>query len=129
MSRDIVADYLSHLTNVRVRGLSKTAFSPVSKLIIRITELLKREGYVKRYRLIDTSRGKVIEVELSDIFNKAGAIKPRFPVNYEEIEKYEKRFLPALNFGKLIISTHEGLITNDEAKQKKVGGTLIAFVY
>jgi len=129
MSRDIVADFLSHLTNTRIRGRKTAVFSPVSNLIIRIVQLMKREGYIKNYRLIDSPRGKIIEVELSEVFNKAGAIKPRFPVQYGELEKYEKRYLPALGFGKLIISTHEGLITNDEAKQKKVGGTLIAYVY
>ncbi len=129
MSRDLVADFLSHLTNTRVRGRKKAVFSPISKQIVEIAKIMVREGYLKNFRVIESPRGGIIEVEFSEYFNKAGAIKPRFPVTYEELEKYEKRYLPALNFGKLIISTHEGLITNDEAKKKKVGGTLIAYVY
>ncbi|AAR39125.1 NEQ274 [Nanoarchaeum equitans Kin4-M] len=129
MARDIVADFLSHLTNVRRKGEDKTAFFPVSNLIIKLVEIMKREGYIKNYRLVDSSRGKIIEIELSEYFNEANAIKPRFPVEYSELEKYEKRYLPALNFGRLILSTSKGLITNREAKEQKIGGVLIAYVY
>jgi len=47
----------------------------------------------------------------------------------EEFEKFEKRYLPAKDFGFIVISTTKGLITLEEAREKGLGGRLIAFVY
>ncbi|MEM3026452.1 MAG: 30S ribosomal protein S8, partial [Thermoproteota archaeon] len=43
--------------------------------------------------------------------------------------KFEKMFLPAFNVGLLIVSTPQGLMTHSEAKSRKIGGRLIAYVY
>ena len=47
----------------------------------------------------------------------------------KRIEKFERRFLPAKDFGIIIMSTDKGMMTNNEAKEKNLGGKLIAFVY
>ena len=47
----------------------------------------------------------------------------------KDYEKYEKRFLPAMGFGILIVSTNKGLMTNAKAKEQNLGGTLISFAY
>ena len=57
------------------------------------------------------------------------AIKPRYMVSVSEIEKYEKRYLPAKNFGIIIISTSQGLMTHQTAIDKNIGGSLIAYIY
>jgi len=46
-----------------------------------------------------------------------------------EYEKWEKRFLPAFDFGLLIVSTSQGVMTHKEAREKGIGGRLIAYVY
>ena len=50
-------------------------------------------------------------------------------VSKDEIEKYVKRYLPARNIGIIIISTSEGLMTHTTAIEKKLGGSLIAYIY
>ena len=60
---------------------------------------------------------------------KCGAIKPNFSVKKDGFEKFEKRYLPAKDFGVLIVSTSQGIMTHVEAKEKKLGGKLIAYVY
>jgi SSU ribosomal protein S8P len=57
------------------------------------------------------------------------AIHPRYPVSYKELEKYEKRYLPASGFGILLVSTNKGIKTNEECKREKIGGVLVAVVY
>ena len=47
----------------------------------------------------------------------------------EEFEKFEKRFLPAQDFGILILTTNQGVMTHKEAKERKIGGRLLAYVY
>jgi small subunit ribosomal protein S8 len=61
--------------------------------------------------------------------NKCGVIKPRFKVRIGDYEKYEKRYLPAMDFGILIISTSKGIKTNTLAKKENLGGLLISYVY
>ena len=45
------------------------------------------------------------------------------------MESFEKRFLPAKDFGVLIISTNKGLLTQKQAKEQNVGGALVAYCY
>ena len=47
----------------------------------------------------------------------------------DEFEKWEKRYLPAREFGLLILSTSKGVIEHKKAKQTKTGGKLLAYVY
>lgn len=125
---DIINDFLSHATNSVNVGKFEISFSPVNNLLINLLEKMKEKGYIIYYEVKGDSK-KEVYVKFSDIFNKAGAIKPRFPVNYRELEKYEKRYLPARGFGYLIVSTSKGLKTNDECKKERIGGILIAYIY
>ena len=56
-------------------------------------------------------------------------IKPRYPVKREDLEKWESRYLPARDFGLLILTTTKGIISQNEAKEKGLGGKVLAFVY
>ena len=87
------------------------------------------EGYLGEYEYIDNKKGGVLKIHLLGKLNKTGAVKPRFAAKNDEIEKFEKRYLPAKDFGFLIISTSKGLMTHIKAKEKKLGGKLIAYVY
>lgn len=76
-----------------------------------------------------SGRGNYIKINLIGKINKCGAIKPRFSTKKDQLEKYEKRYLPAKDFGVIILSTNKGLITHYEAKEKNNGGRLISYVY
>ena len=61
--------------------------------------------------------------------NKCGSIKPRYNIKKEDYEKFEKRYLPAKDFGFLIVSTSKGVMSHMEAKEKNIGGRLLAYFY
>lgn len=126
MSQDIVSDALNQMMNSKKAGKSVIEVKRYSKFLISVLALAKLKNYVKDYKISDNK--KALKIEVAKL-NKCQAIKPRFTVSIEEIEKYEKRYLPAKNFGILIISTSQGLMTNQTAKEKKIGGSLIAFIY
>ncbi len=126
---DIINDFFAHATNVVNNGRYEVEFGPINKLLLRCLDVLKREGYVENYEIISEERGGRIRVKFTPNFNRGNAIKPRFPVSYRELEKWEKRYLPARGFGVLLISTDKGVMTNEEARRKKIGGVLIAYVY
>ena len=71
----------------------------------------------------------MIVVELSGRINDCGAVRPRFSVKRTEYERFEKRYLPARDFGILIVSTTEGVMSQKEAMERGLGGVLLAYVY
>ncbi len=89
---------------------------------------MKKNGYIKEFKAIKDSRGGYIEIEF-DKLNFCKAIKPRFNVKRENLDKYVRRFLPSRNLGIIIISTTKGLMTHQEAIEKNIGGRLLAFCY
>ena len=54
---------------------------------------------------------------------------PNGVITKDEVIKYIKRYLPSRNYGIIIISTNQGLMTHKEALEKGIGGSLIAFFY
>ena len=95
----------------------------------KVLEMLKQHKYIGDVEEISAARGGILKVNLIGNINKCRVVKPRFSVQIDEFEKFEKRYLPAKGFGIIIISTSKGYMTHDEAKQKKIGGRLIAYCY
>ncbi|MBR9679646.1 MAG: 30S ribosomal protein S8 [Candidatus Altiarchaeota archaeon] len=130
MSRnDPLSDLLSAVLNSERKGKDEVVFKPVSKLAVEVLRIMKDAGYLNDFEMIDDGRAGILRILLSKSINKCGTIKPRFPINADDFVRWERRFLPAEGFGLLIVSTNQGLLTHKEAKKKKIGGRLIAYVY
>lgn len=125
---DPISDALSKINNA-VKALHTSVELKKSKLLVAVLEVLQRTGYVGSIETIENSSGDLVKVNLLGTINKCGPVKPRYPVKVEDIEWYEQRFLPAKDFGVVIISTNKGLLTQAEAKEENVGGTLVAYCY
>lgn len=126
---DPLANALSALQNSDLRRKKDCIISPASNLIGHVLKILQQSGYIGEFEFIDDGKSGFFRVQLIGRINKCRAIKPRFHTSYRVIEKLEKTFLPAYNVGVLVISTPEGLMTHLEAKKRKIGGRLIAYVY
>ena len=126
---DPLSNALSHIKNCENVAKRTCVIKNSSKLIRGVLGILKKEGYIIKYNEVKTAKGDYLEVELKGSLNNCGAIKPRFSVTNEKYEKFEKRYLPAKDFGIIIISTNKGLMTHEEAKEKNLGGKLIAYCY
>ena len=96
--------------------------------MVAVLEVMKKNGYIKSYKVHKDSRGGYVELVLAKL-NFCKAIKPRFNVKKDSYEKYIKRFLPARGLGIIIVSTNKGLLTHAEAMEKNLGGKLIAYCY
>lgn len=126
MSKDLLTDAITIIRNAE--NARKTSCKvPKTKLIERVLKVMKDEGYIKDYKILDEERK--IEVELAGKINYCKTIKPRLPVKLSEFQKYEERFLPAADFGILILTTSRGVMTHKDAIKNKIGGRLLAFVY
>lgn len=128
VQNDPIADALSKINNA-VKGLNKYVLLKKSKLLVNILEVLKENGFIGSYEIMEDGEQGVLKVNLIGTINECLAIKPRYPVSLDELESYEKRFLPAKDFGVLIISTNKGLLTQKQAKEYNVGGALVGYCY
>ena len=126
MSQDIVADALNMIRNVQRARKESIKIKRISNLLIEVLKIMKQKGAIKKYKI--DSKEKSMEIVLGELFT-CKAIKPRFTVKKEQIEKYRRRYLPSRNFGTLIISTNKGLVTHEEAQEEQIGGCLIAYFY
>ena len=128
-SNDILANALSKIDNCVKIKKNTCLISPSSKLIISILEIMKSNHYIGDFKEMKSGKGKVIKINLIGGLNKCGVIKPRFPVKVNDYEKFEQRFLPAKGFGFIIISTPKGIMTQEDAIKKNLGGKLVAYFY
>jgi len=129
MQSDTLSNAMSAIKNAELVGKSKVEIRPASKLIGKVLNVMKEYGYINGFEVRDDHKGGVIVVELSGKINDCGAIRPRFSVKRTEYERFEKRYLPARDFGILIVSTTEGVMSQKEAVERGLGGVLLAYVY
>ncbi|MCX6666678.1 MAG: 30S ribosomal protein S8 [Euryarchaeota archaeon] len=129
MLNDPLADALSLMRNAEIKGKGTCTVQPSSKLIGGVLNLLKEKGYIGEFERIDDGKAGVFQVKLLGNINNCGVIKPRYPVKRENLEKWESRYLPARDFGILILTTTQGIVTHAEAKKIGIGGKLLAYVY
>ncbi|MDH5793236.1 MAG: 30S ribosomal protein S8 [Candidatus Bathyarchaeota archaeon] len=126
---DTLANGLTTIINNEMRNKRECIISPASKLLGRILRIIQLNGYVGEFEFIDDGRSGKFKVQLLGRINKCGAIRPRFSVKVDEFEEWEKKFLPSRDVGILVISTPKGVLSHREAREKRIGGRLLAFVY
>ncbi len=126
---DPLADALSVIKNAEVVGKRSCVIRPASNLIGNVLKVMQDGGYIGEFEFEDDGKAGIYRVNLVGQINKCGAIKPRYSVGANDFEKWEKQFLPAKNFGTLILTTPMGVMSQYDAREKNVGGQLLSFVY
>lgn len=124
MSHDITSDSLNQIMNAKRAKKTSLKLKRYSKFLIEILDLARNEGYLDYKHNKDSK-----EIEITFKMNECKAIKPRFNVSVQDIEKYVRRFLPSRNFGMIVISTNKGIMTHKKALEENLGGSLIAYFY
>lgn len=126
---DTLANGLTTIMNNEMRHKRECVINPASKLLGRVLRVMQLNGYIGEFEFVDDGRSGKFKIQLLGRINKGGAIKPRIPTSFDEIETWEKRFLPSKDVGVIMISTSQGVLSHKEAKERKIGGRLLAFVY
>ncbi|MFW5865597.1 MAG: 30S ribosomal protein S8 [Nanoarchaeota archaeon] len=129
VQNDTLASVLSQIANAIRVGKSSVTTRISSRLIVQTLSIMKDNGYIGDVNVIEDSKGNYLDITLIGRLNTCGVIKPRFTVKIDEYEKFEKRYLPAKDFGLIIVSTNKGLMTHMEAKDQNLGGRLISYCY
>lgn len=126
---DPLANVLSNIENHERARKREVVVSPVSKLIIDVLRIMRDEGFIGGFEFIDKGKAGMIKVTLIGKVNRCGVVRPRHAVKWGEFERWEKRYLPASGFGLLVVSTQVGTMSHREAREKGLGGRLLAYVY
>ena len=126
---DTLTNGLITIINNEMRNKRECVISPASKLLGRVLRIMQLNGFIGEFEFIDDGRSGKFKVQLLGRINKCGAVRPRFPVKYDEFETWEKKFLPSRDVGLMVVSTSQGVIAHREAEEKNLGGRLLAFVY
>jgi len=129
---DPIADMLTRIRNANT-AKHDTVDIPSSKMKLAIADILVREGYIRKYEVVDEGSFKTIRVTLKYGKDKNERIisglkrisKPGLRV-YANVEDMPK-VLGGL--GVAIVSTNKGVITDKEARELNVGGEVLAFVW
>jgi len=131
---DPIADMLTRLRNAN-QAYHDSVSMPHSKLKVGVAEILQQEGYIGAWRVVDPVEGAVGKTLVIDL--KFGPNRERSLAGVRRISKpglrvYAKASgLPKVlgGLGVAIISTSTGLLTDRQAKQKGVGGEVLAYVW
>lgn len=128
---DPIADMLTRIRNANMVRHEKLEL-PASKIKSDVAEILKREGFIRDVELIEDNKQGIIR-----IFLKYGSNNERVITGLKRISKpglrvYAKagevpRVLNGL--GIAIVSTSQGVVTDKEARAKKIGGEVLAYVW
>jgi small subunit ribosomal protein S8 len=128
---DPIADMLTRIRNANSAQKNSTTM-PSSKKLVELARILKEEGYIEGYTVIDGDPQATLEVTL-----KYGARKERTITGLRRISKpglrvYAKKDeLPRVlgGLGTAIISTSQGVMTDREARKTGVGGEVVAYIW
>ncbi len=128
---DVIADMLTRIRNAN-DAKHATVDIPASNMKKAIADILVAEGYVKSYQVIEDGKQGVIRVTLKYTVGKQKVIrgirrvsKPgmRVYAGYEDMPKVMN------GLGIAIVSTSKGIMTDKKARETKVGGEILAFVW
>ncbi|MED5303242.1 MAG: 30S ribosomal protein S8 [Candidatus Thermoplasmatota archaeon] len=129
MQFDPLSDAFVRIYNAEQAGHYEVSINPASKLLESMLTIMQSSGYVGEFERIADGRGDAFRVELAGAINRCGVIKPRHSVKRADFDKWESRYLPARDFGLLIVSTNQGVMNHHEAKKERVGGRLLAYIF
>ena len=128
MRHDLLSDVLYVINNAENIGRTSVTV-PASKLVKDVLMVMQRSNYIGSFEFVDDRKAGKFNIELVGKINKSRSVRPRFSIAKDEYEKWEGRYLPAKNFGILIISTSKGVMNQKEALDLGIGGRLLGFVY
>jgi len=128
---DPIADMLTRIRNgIRVRR--EQVDMPSSKLKLELARILKAEGFIKNYKVIQADKKDQLRIFLKYDDKKQPAI-----LGLERVSRSSRRVyvgardIPSVRggLGLVILSTNQGLVTDEQARKLNAGGELICKVW
>ena len=118
------------LTRIRNAGMVRyeTVDVPMSNLKVGVAKVLREEGYIKDYQIIEDNRQGVLRIEMKYGPDAEKVISGLRRVSRPGLRKYVKADdIPKVmsGLGISILSTSRGIITDREARRLRIGGEIL----
>ena len=132
MRSDPIADLLTRIRNAS-RAEHEKVDIPSSKLKVRVAEILKTEGFIKNYRVLDEDKKQ----GMLRVYLKYGPGNEQIISGLVRVSSPGRRVyvthdkIPSIlaGMGVTIVSTSRGVVTDRDARKQKVGGEVLAYVW
>ena len=131
MNTDPIADMLTRIRNANLVKHADVEM-PSSKLTVALAKLLKNEGYISDYEVVENGKFNTLKVTLKYDENDKPIITNLRRVSRPGLRNYCKsKKLPKVydGMGIAIVSTSKGLLTDRKARKEKVGGEILCYVW
>src|SRR5699024_4864299 len=128
---DPIADFLTRIRNANM-AKHESLEVPASKIKRSIAEILKNEGFIRDYEFIEDNKQGIIRVFLKYGKNGERVISRIRRISKPGLRSYVKAdAVPKVlnGLGIAILSTSEGVMTDKDARAKKIGGEVIAYIW
>ena len=128
---DPIADMLTRIRNAGA-ARHESVDVPASKMKTAIAQILLDEGYIKAFQMVDNGNQGVIRITLKYVASRQKAITGIKRVSKPGLRVYAgAQELPKVLrcLGIAIISTSQGIVTDNKARELNVGGEVLAFVW
>jgi len=128
---DPIADMLTRIRNASL-ARHEHALVPASKLKLEIAKVLKAQGYIQKYDLIDDKKQGQLRVHLRYTPERKAVISGVRRVSRPGMRIYvDKTHIPRVQggLGVAILSTSRGVLTDREARRRGVGGEVLCYVW
>lgn len=128
---DPIADMLTRVRNANSAGKEKVSI-PTSKKLVEIARILKEEGFIVDYEVVESAPVGELIVTLKYGVKKEKTIRGLKRISKPGLRVYAgKDELPRVlgGLGTAVISTSKGVMTDRDARQAGVGGEVIAYVW
>ncbi len=128
---DPIADFFTAIRNAN-RKLKEKVDVPASKVKIALSKILKEEGFISNYKVIDDYKQGILRVYLKYTQDKEPVLKEIHRISKSGKRVYRRSGeLPAIKRGMavVLISTPQGIMTDANARTNKLGGEVIGYVW
>ena len=127
---DPIGDMIARVKNAQARNHKKVEL-PSSNFKSKIANILKNEGFIKDFKIVEEDKKQVLSLELK--YHSGNPVIS----NFERVSKPGRRIfssadsLPKINngLGIAIVSTPKGVMTDMDARKQKIGGEIICKVF
>jgi small subunit ribosomal protein S8 len=131
MLTDPIADYLTRIRNALGSGHDQVEI-PASRLKLEMTRILKEQGYIRDYAKQPARVGEAIRISLKYTEDRRPVIAGLERISRPGRRRYvDHKHVPRVDggTGTAIVSTSVGVMTGHEAKQRGVGGEVVAYIW
>ncbi len=131
MLTDPIADYLTRIRNAIGSGHDEVAI-PASRLKMEMSRILKEQGYIRDFAKEPAQVGEAIKIRLKYTEDRRPVILGLERISRPGRRRYvDHRNVPRVDggTGTAIVSTSVGVMTGHEAKQRGVGGEVVAYIW